>query len=92
MVKSVRTPYVVVYLFSNTLFKYIYAYADDMENHTYFWENDLPYSDTRHFLFLAIHSFLGFSAKEKYMQRKALPSVRMGVVKTEYLKTKKNKQ
>lgn len=33
--------------------------------------------------------FLGFSAKEKYMQRKALPSVRMGVVKTEYLKNKK---
>ena len=33
--------------------------------------------------------FLGFSAKEKYLKREELPSARIGVTKTEYLKNKK---
>jgi len=33
--------------------------------------------------------YLGFSRKEKYYQRSELPSMRIGVLKTEYLKNKK---
>ncbi len=36
--------------------------------------------------------FLGFSSKEKYTKRKELPSVRIGVFKTEYLKNKKEQK